>query len=58
MDACGDTRWNIRVSGDDDRLLHDLMVKRSRLTGETVTQTGTIKRAVRELWDRECGDDA
>lgn len=54
--SCGrDRRWNIRVTDADDAMLHEVMESTARRTGEYVTQTGTLRRAVYELYDRECG---
>lgn len=48
--------WHVdRVSVDDDRKLSEVMERREEATGEAPTKSGTLRRAVRELWEREVG---
>lgn len=48
--------WHVdHVKADDDRKLSEVMESTERRTGEHVTKSGTIRRAVRELWEREVG---
>jgi hypothetical protein len=54
VEACSG-RWNIRVGKDDADKLHKVVESTADRTGEFVSQAGTIRRAVRELYDRECG---
>lgn len=49
-----DCRWNVRVTEEDDRKLGDVIQARAAVTHEFVSATGTIRRAVHELWQREC----
>lgn len=48
--------WHVdRVSPEDDRKLREVAERREQSTGEAATKSGTIRRAVRELWEREVG---
>lgn len=50
--------WHVdSVGQDDDRRLHEIMAAYAARTGERPTKSGTIKRAVRRLWEREIGSD-
>jgi hypothetical protein len=50
--------WHVNpVSVEDDARLREIMARRHQQTGEYVTKAGTLKRAVRELWRREVGED-
>lgn len=53
-----DCRWNIRVTKEDRKRLNELVAARAASTHEFVSDTGTIRRAVYELWERECGNCA
>jgi hypothetical protein len=50
--------WHVNpVSPDDDRRLREIMARRHEQTGEYVTKAGTLKRAVRALWESEVNND-
>lgn len=47
--------WHVDpVDPEDDRKLSEVMEGWSSATGEKATKTGTIRRAVRTLWEKEC----
>lgn len=50
--------WHVdHVKPVDDRKLYQIMVKREQETGDVQTKSGTIRRAVRELWRKEVSED-
>lgn len=50
--------WHVdHVSADDDKRLRQIMIRRERDTGEQPTKSGTIRRAVRDLWEKEVGEE-
>jgi hypothetical protein len=50
--------WHVYpVTADDEQQLLDIMAVRSQVTGETVTRSGTLRRAVRKMWEEEVNHD-
>lgn len=46
--------WHVdNVRRDDDEKLHAIMDVQERRTGERPTKSGTIRRAIRLLWQKE-----